>query len=117
MLLERWLVDGDYDSSPLFHPVDLFLVHITLRASLLSMAVQEVMKHNAIVEDAAFNLSTNDNLECRLALIVVVNKHVPFLLCRGCVPFLGETCRLFKTDEYDLYLYDDISECEENALE
>ena len=117
MSLERSLVDGGYDWSPLFHPVDLSLVCITLPASLLSMAAQEVMKHDAIVEDAAPNLSTNDNLQCRLALIALVNKHVPFLLCRGCVPFLGETCCLFKTDEYDLYLYDDISEREENASE
>ena len=78
MSSERSLVDGDYDWSPLFHPVDLSLVRITLPASLLSMAAQEVMKNNAIVEDTAPNLSTNDNLQCRLALIALVNKHVPF---------------------------------------
>ena len=78
MSSERSLVDGYYDWSPLFHPVDLSLVRITLPASLLSMAAQEVMKHYTILKEAAPNLSTNDNLQSRLALIALVNKHVPF---------------------------------------
>ena len=117
MSSETSLIGGDYDWSPLFHPVDLSLLRITLPASLLSIAAQEVMKHYNIVEKAAHNVSTNDKVQFRLASIALVNKHVPFLLCRGCVLILGETCCLFKTDEYDLYLYDDISEREENASE
>ena len=62
MSLERSLVDGGYDWSPLFHPVDLSLVRINLPASLLSIAAQEVMKNDAILEDAAPNLSTNKEI-------------------------------------------------------
>ena len=78
MSSEISLVDGDYEWSPLFHPVDLSLVRITVPASLLSMAAKEVMKHYTIVEDAAANISTIDNLQSRLVLIALVNKHMPF---------------------------------------
>ena len=78
MSSEISLVDGDYEWSPLFLPVDLSFVRITVPASLLSMAAKEVMKHYTIVEDAAANISTIDNLQSRLVLIALVNKHMPF---------------------------------------
>ena len=78
MSSETSLIGGDYDWSPLFHPVDLSLLRITLPASLLSIAAQEVMKHYNIVEKAARNVSTNDKVQLRLASIALVNKHVPF---------------------------------------
>ena len=76
MSSERSLIDGDYDSSPLFHPVDLSLLLISVPGSLLSMAAQEVMKHYTILEEAAPNLFTNENVQSKLALIALVNKHV-----------------------------------------
>ena len=47
----RSLVDGDCDWSPLFRPVDLSLLRISVPGSLLSMAAQEVMKHYTILEE------------------------------------------------------------------
>ena len=78
MWSEISLVNGDYDWSPLFHAVDLSLLRSTLPVSLLSMTAQVVMKDYSILEEDAPSLSTNDNVQSRLASIALVNKHVPF---------------------------------------
>ena len=78
MWSEISLVNGDYDWSPLFHAVDLSLLRSTLLVSLLSMTAQVVMKDYSILEEDAPSLSTNDNVQSRVASIALVNKHVPF---------------------------------------
>ena len=69
-------MDGDCDWSPLYRPVDLSFLCISVPASLVSMAAQEVMKHYTILEEAAPNLFTNENVQSKLASIALVNKHV-----------------------------------------
>ena len=76
MSSERSLIDEGYAWSPLFHGVSLSLLPYTLPPSLLSMAAQEVMKHYTILEEAAPNLFTNENVQFKLASIALVNKHM-----------------------------------------
>ena len=60
----RSLVDGDCDWSPLYRPVDLSFLCISVPASLVSMAAQEVMKHYTILEEAARNWLDGDYESC-----------------------------------------------------
>ena len=70
------MIDEGHAWSPLVHGVSLSLLPYTLPPSLLSMAAQEVMKHYTILEEAAPNLFTNENVQSKLASIALVNKHV-----------------------------------------
>ena len=76
MSSERSLIDEGYAWSPLFHGVSLSLLRYSLPRSILSMEAQEVMKHYTILEEAAPNLFTNENVQSKLASIALVNKHV-----------------------------------------
>ena len=70
------MIDEGHAWSPLVHGVSLSLLLYTLPPSLLSMAAQEVMKHYTILEEAAPNLFTNENVQFKLASIALVNKHM-----------------------------------------
>ena len=62
MSSERSLIDEGYAWIPLFHGVSLSLLRYSLPRSILSMEAQEVMKHYTILEEAAPNLFSKENV-------------------------------------------------------
>ena len=75
MSSERSLIDEGYAWIPLFYGVSLSLLRYSLSRSILCMEAQEVIKHYTILEEAAPNLFSKENVQFKLASIALVNKH------------------------------------------